>query len=96
MDTDVIADYCRKSGDDSIPSGHIEQDQHGFCVWRIEDSALILVAVYGDGSYWNEWATKKAMNENIKTIIFATKRKPDAFIRKHGFKVTGYILARSV
>jgi len=96
MDTRLINDYLQKSGDTELPDGTIEENEHGFCVWRTEDGVLLLVAVYGDGTHWNNWATNKANELNVKQIIFATKRKPGAFIRKHGFKVTGYILARAI
>lgn len=96
MDTSVIEDYCRKSGDSSVPDGNLEENEHGFCVWRVDDGALIIVAIYGDGDYWNPWIDKKAIEQGMKQIIFATRRKPDSFVRKYGFKVTGYILARSV
>ncbi len=93
---ETINDYCRKSGDDYISHGNIEENEHGFCVWRTDDESLILVNVYGDGTYWNNWATKKAKSLNMNKIFFATKRNPNAFVRKHGFEVTGYILERTV
>lgn len=96
MRQEYIDDYFKRSGDSELPKGNEEENEHGFCIWRIESNSLILVAVYGDGEYWNEWSINKAMKENIKNIIFATKRKPDAFVRKYGYKVTGYILSREV
>ena len=96
MDSRVIEDYCKRSGDSSVPDGNLEENEHGFCVWRVKDDVFIIVAAYLDGDYWNNWCAEKAKELNIKTIIIATKRKPDAFVRKHGFKVTGYILARSI
>jgi hypothetical protein len=96
MDSRIIDDYCRKSGDKEVPDGNLEENEHGFCVWRLDDSALIIAAIYGDGDYWNPWIDKKAKEEGMKEIIFATKRNPDSFIRKYGFKITGYILARTI
>ena len=96
MDSRIIEDYCRKSGDSSVPAGNLEENEHGFCVWRVEDGVLLLVAVYGDGEHWNNWASEKAKKSGMRQIIFATKRKPGAFVRKHGFKVTGYILTRYI
>lgn len=96
MEAHVIEDYCRRSGDKSVPDGNLEENEHGFCVWRKEDNVFLIVAVYGDGKYWNNWCTEKTRELGMRQIIMATKRKPDAFVRKHGFKITGYVLARSV
>lgn len=96
MAPDLIEEYCKKSGDSSVPDGNLEENEHGFCVWRLENKAFILVAVFGDGKYWNEWAEIKAKEVGMKTIVFATKRKPDGFVRNHGFTVTGYVLSRAI
>ncbi len=91
-----IKDYLKRSGDSELSEGTLEENEHGFCIWRIEDNTLVLVHVYGDGQYWNEWATSKAREMNIKDIYFATQRNPEGFVRRHGFEVIGYILKRSV
>lgn len=96
METRIVEDYMRRSGDSGLPDGTLEENEHGFCVWRTHNNELTLVAVYGDGAYWNNWATEKAMKEGYKNIYFATRRNPEGFIRKHGFKVVGHILARTV
>ena len=96
MTPEITEDYCKHSGDNQVPDGNIEENEHGFCVWDIRDNAFIVVAIYGDGDYWNPWIDKKATEKNMKQIIFATKRNPEPFVRKYGFKVTGYILAREV
>jgi hypothetical protein len=91
-----LDNYFIKSGDDHLSQGNIEYADHGFCVWRDDKDILLLVNVYGNGQYWNKWAEKKAKELNVSRIVFATKRNPDAFIRKHGFELSGYILERSV
>lgn len=96
MDSRLIEDYLRRSGDTELPKGNVEENEHGFCIWRIIEDKLILASVYGDGKYWNEWATKKAEKEGMNTVFCATKRNPAGFIRAHGFKVVGYILERDV
>ncbi len=92
----MIEDYCKKSGDNGLSEGTLEENEHGFCVWRKDGNTLILINVYGDGKYWNKWAEIKAKSLNMNKIFFATKRKPDGFIKNHGFDVVGYILQRSV
>ena len=96
MDSSVIEDYCRKSGDSAVPDGNTEENEHGFIVWRSDGGAFLIVAAYGDGKYWDKWAENKAKELNMKQIIFATKRNPAAFVRQYGYEVTGYILARPI
>ena len=90
-----IDDYFEKSGDTKIVDGTIEENENGFCIWRIQEDKLVLVQVYGNGKYWNEWATNKAKELKMKTIFFATKINPEIF-KPHGFKVIGHILERKV
>lgn len=94
MEKSQLRDYYDRSGDTELGLGWVEENEHGFCVWRRQDGQLILVNVYGDGAYWNAWADKKAEELGVDTIFFATKRSPKAFVRKHGYEVTGYILER--
>ena len=89
-------DYFNRSGDTELGVGWKEENEHGFCVWRMQDDKLILVNVYGNGTFWDSWATAKAKELEVDTISFATKRKPAALIRKYGYKITGTILERTV
>lgn len=91
-----LNDYFNRSGDDHLEDGDIVENENGFCVWRTYRESLVLVQVYGDGKYWNNWADKKAKELGIKNIMFATKRSPNGFCRKYNFKVTGYLLERSI
>ena len=91
-----VEDYFNRSGDEKLSPGSVETYKDGFCVWRIHDDSLVLVNVYKYGEYWNQWATKKAKERGLKKVMFATKRNPEGFERKFGFKLTGYILERDI
>lgn len=91
-----LNDYFDRSGDSVLEDGDLVENENGFCVWRQHKGSLVLVQVYGDGTYWNKWAELTAKELGMKNILFATKRNPLAFCRKHGFKVTGYILQRTI
>ena len=87
-------EYLKRSGDEELGLGWVEENEHGFCIWRVEDGMLLLVNVYGDGKYWNEWADKKAEHLGVQVIAFGTKRNPQGFVRKYGYDIKGYILER--
>lgn len=89
-------DYFNRSGDTELGVGWKEENEHGFCVWRVQEGMLILVNVYGDGTYWDAWATEKAKELELSKVFFATKRNPQGFVRKYGYEVVGYILERKV
>ena len=92
-----LRDYYNRSGDTQLGVGWMEEDpENGFCVWRVQDEKLILVNVYGNGTHWDTWATEKAKELELDTVLFATSRSPKAFVRKYGYKITGYILEREV
>jgi hypothetical protein len=90
-----ISDYLERSGDDCIANGNTEHSKEGFCIWNTLEDKLILIQVYGNGEYWNEWATNKAKELGKDKIMFATKRNPASFIRKYEYIITGYILERN-
>ena len=96
MDPVKVNDYLNRSGDRKLPYGNLEENEHGFCIWVIDKNELWLLSVYGDGVYWNNWATEKAMKEGIKDIYFSTRRSPKAYIKKHGFEIIGHVLKRTV
>lgn len=89
-----LRDYFNRSGDTELGVGWMEENEHGFCVWRRQDDKLILVNVYGNGTYWDTWADKKAEELGVEKIFFATKRNPKGFVRKYGYEVIGTILER--
>ena len=96
MDALQVNDYLKRSGDKKLPDGNLEENEHGFCIWRINEDKLYLLSVYGDGVYWNNWATEKAMKSNVNKILFATRRSYKAFAKKHNFDLAGYVLERTV
>jgi hypothetical protein len=93
---DQLDDYFSRSGDTELSVGNMEENEYGFCVWRENNGNLLLIHVYGDGKFWNNWAANKAKELGMNKVCFATKRNPMAFCRKHGFELEGYILARSI
>jgi len=94
--TTKYRDYFNRSGDTELGVGWMEENEHGFCVHRVQDDKLILVNVYGDGEYWDNWATKVAKDMGLKSVFFATQRNPKAFERKYGYETVGYLLERKV
>lgn len=91
-----LDDYFKRSGDTELSEGNIFENSYGFCIWRTYEDVFVLVHVYGDGNYWNNWAEIKAKEFGMKKIIFGTKRNPSGFCRKHGFHISGYVLERSI
>ena len=96
MEVKSLEDYFSKSGDTELYTKNIEQDnKKGFCSWEIKGRSLVLLQVYGDGAYWNDWAENKAKKEHLQEIIFGTLIDP-AIFKKYGFTVTGHIMARKI
>lgn len=89
-------DYFRKSGDTFITNGRIESNEQGFCVWDFDAHRIILMQVYGDGEYWDEWSERKARELGLKKIFIATKRNPGAFVRKYNYKLIGHVLEKDL
>lgn len=88
--------YLDKSGDDKIADGSLEENEHGWCVWKTNGTRLVLVQVYGYGEYWNKWADAKCKELGLKSVLFATKRKPMSFVRKYKYTIIGTVLERYV
>jgi hypothetical protein len=91
-----IRDYLNRSGKTELGLGWTEENEHGFCVWRREGDALVLSDVYGDGPYWDSWATDKAREIGATKIRFTTKRDPAAFQRKYGYSLTDYTMEKVI
>lgn len=92
-----IEDYLNRSGDDCISAGTIlVHPDKGFVVYNTTDDTLILVNVYGDGKFWDSYAQVKARELGLSKITFGTRRNPDTFIRRHQYKIIGYILEKKV
>jgi hypothetical protein len=91
-----IEDYFIRSKDEVIVRENLIENEHGFCSWRVTRNKLVLINVYGDGDYWDEWATKKAKELGAESIVIATRRNPKPFIRKYKCKQIATVLERKV
>lgn len=91
-----LRDYLNRSGQKALGLGWQEENEHGFCVWRVKDGKLILADVYGDGHFWDTWAEEKARELEVDTIRFITKRSPKAFQRKYGYELAGYVMEKAI
>jgi len=91
-----IRRYIKKSGDQFISEGNIESNEHGFCVWGINGEKLVLINVFWDGVYWDEWSVSKARELKMKSIFIATKRSHKAYTKKYNYNVVGYVLEKGV
>ena len=90
-------DYLRRSGDkEIIEADAIMHPEHGFMSYRLLPDALLLLQVYGDGSYWNLISIEMAKQIGYRTIRFATARDPRLFERKYGYSTVGVILEKEV
>lgn len=92
-----IQNYLAKSGDDELATGKkAVHPEHGFCIYDCNNEALVLIQVYGNGEFWDQWAEIKAQELGVNKIMFATKRSPKAYCRKYGYKIVGHVLEREL
>ena len=91
-----IKRYLDKSGDSFIYEDNIVVNEHGFMSWNIHEGKLVLLNVYGNGKYWDNFSIDLAKKLDLKTILIATRRSPKAFTKKFGYKITGHILEKEV
>ena len=96
MNEKDIQRYLEKSGDQFIYEDNIINNDQGFMSWKIAEEKLILLNVYGNGKYWDEFSIALAKKLGLKSILTATRRSPKAFTRKFGYKITGHILEKEV
>lgn len=97
MTPKTLKNYLEKSGDSYIHEDNLIENEHGFMSWTIrDDNTLVLLNVYGDGKYWDLFSNQLAKQMNLNKILIATYRKPKAFEKKFGYKLTGYILEKEV
>lgn len=93
----ALRDYLNRSRRDATGFGWKEENESGFCVWRVEQNNVLVVPdVYGDGAYWDAWLTQKAEEMDCKTIRILTKRSPKALERKYGYSITEYVMEKAV
>ena len=88
--------YFEKSGDEQIYTDNLIENAHGFASYRFHEGKLIILNVYGDGEYWDNFFTNMAREEGLKALVFGTRRSYKPFERKFGYKLTGYILEKEV
>lgn len=91
-----INKYLEKSGDDSVDTENLIENEKGFMSWGVNLDSLILSSVYGDGKYWDKFSIELAKQLGLKKIVIATRRSPKAYQRKYGYKLTGYLLEKEV
>lgn len=96
MNQDDFERYCRKSGDDGVYATNLVDNEHGFCSFRTDRNVLYIINTYGDGKYWDEYLTKVAKENGCTKMRFHTRRNPEAFARKYGAKLVGYVMEREV
>lgn len=88
--------YFEKSKDENLLCENLVVNEHGFMSYLINDDRFVVVNVYGDGQYWLDESNRLAKENNCTKIFIGTRRKPDAFIRKYKFKLSGYLLEKEV
>ena len=88
--------YFEKSGDAELLDGELVENEHGFMVFDIQGTTFRLLHVYGDGRYWQALAERAAKLAGCERVVFGTRRPPAAFVRRHGYKLTGYILEKEI
>ena len=89
-------DYMRRSGDDSIEPDNYIENENGFASYTIDGEQFTIVQCYGDGKYWDSEFMRLAKLNGCKQILFATKRNPKTFARRHGYKTLATIMIKEV
>lgn len=91
---DWIKIYHKKTGEypNSYPgSSFIFDEDRGFCVYIQDNDVLIVGEVCGNGRYWLNCLNDKARELGCSKLRFWTNRNPEAFSRKYGFMLTGFL-----
>jgi len=96
MTNEDLEKYLNKSKDEYIYQDNLIENSHGFMSWTVKDNRLVLLNVYGDGKYWDEFSIELAKKLNLKKILIATWRSPRAYKKKYGYEVTGFIMEKEV
>lgn len=89
-------DYLLRSGDDSIEPDNYIENEHGFASYQIEGQQFTIIQCYGDGLWWDAEFMRLAKLNGCKTILFATKRTPQTFTRKFGYKTMATVMTKEV
>ena len=94
-----LDEYFRKSGDAELLEGKTVLLPFGFVVYRENGDRLVLLHVYSrgrSGRKMEKFIDNLAKMLGKKKIVFATRRKPDGFMRKYKYKLIGYLLEKEV
>lgn len=91
-----IEDYFKRSGDDSLMRGEVEQDETGFIIFRVDGDILNGLNIYGDGDKWRDRLIEIAKERGCNKIRCCTRRNPEAFSKKFGMEIIGYIMEKEV
>jgi len=94
-----LEDYFRKSGDTELLDGNLLLLPYGFIIYEVDGDVLGLLHVYatkGSGKKMDKFINSLAKEIGAKKIRFATRRRPEGFVRKYNYKVVGYVLEKEV
>jgi len=93
MPTDRHLDYLKRSGDRYIDQRNYEENNHGFASWTIAGGKLLVLQVYGDGEYWDNYFRELAAKQGLGEYMFYTRRNPKAFARKYNASVVETLMS---
>lgn len=96
MNKEDLEKYLSKSGDDYVYPDNLIENKNGFMSWTVKNGKLILLNVYGNGKYWDEFSKELAKGLGLTSILIATRRSPKAYQKKYGYKLTGYLMEKEV
>lgn len=94
MKKEHVQKYFDKSGDEKIFTSNFTENEHGFASYSISNGVLHIANVYGEGKYWDSFFRDLAKDNKCNVMRFSTRRNPEAFVRRHGYKVVGYIMEK--
>lgn len=90
-------DYLKRSGDDDLSNdGPMIRNEHGFMIWSVNGTEFHILQCYGDGKYWDDISTNMARTMGLKKVVFTTRRNPETYKRRFGFRLHGYIMSKEV
>lgn len=98
----LLERYFAKSGDTpevlklSMAAGDVIQNEHGFAVVQLTEDALLIHACCGDGKYWQEQFEMLAEKGGVKKLAMITRRNPEAWERRFGYKVKKFYMEKEL
>jgi hypothetical protein len=88
--------FFEKSGDDALIITNLTVTDFGFASFDVDGDELVIYQLYGNGKLWDKFFMDLVKKMNLKKIKFGTKRNPEGFEKKFGYKLVGYILEKEV